>query len=134
MSNFELLDDGIVYQNLDHYSVISQSQKIANKVLLLALFIGVFSAFCLLVTMEAYNKNSRGSDGAFLFLIAAAFTQIGTLFLAVRLFLYQRNIRKNNDWALIFETKYKVWRALAIVFALVLVSIVLLVLDANQLI
>lgn len=133
MSNFELLDDGIVYESLENDVVLIQSKKIATRVLILTVFFGVFSLFCSLVTMEALEKYSY-SNSAIYFLLAALCTQLGTIFLTIRLFLYQRNIRKNNDWALVFETKYKVWRALAIVFALTLTSIVIMVLEANQLI
>lgn len=125
MNNYEILDDLIIQETLDVHVVPADSKKIARTVLLLAFCFVIFSAFCVVATMEALNK------GDVLFLTAASCTQLGTIFLAFRLFVYQYHVRKGNDWNSIFNAKYKVWRALAIAFGLCLSSIALLVVAVN---
>jgi hypothetical protein len=133
MNYSELLDDNIVYDNLNTEAVYSYSHKIAKRVLILSVFFFVFAIVCTPITMEAFNKMGRISDISIPYVLAAVFTQLGCFFLAVRLFIYQKNIRKKQDWHLIFESKYKVWRALAIVFILSLSSISYLLILVNGL-
>lgn len=134
MSNLNLLDDGIFSQQLDKDSILIQSKKIGQRVLILSLFFAFFAVLCIPVTMEALQKykSYSSSYSNLYYLYAAISTQFGTVFLAVRLFLYQRSILKNQDWLQVFETKYKVWRALAAIFIITLSSIAILVLEANQ--
>jgi len=115
MSYSNLLDDSIIYGNLNTNFILDHSRKIANRVLILSFFFFCFCLSCSPVTLEAFGKMGRNTETSF-YLLAALSTQLGTLYLSRRLFVYQRSIRKKQDWVVIFNAKYKVWRTFAFVF------------------